>query len=63
MDKIKRKTPAIRYAGRRKDVVWLQPSLIAEVEYRAWTDDGKLPHTSYKGLREAQDEAIIYEMD
>ncbi|TCB17802.1 hypothetical protein E0J18_12030 [Rhizobium leguminosarum bv. viciae] len=42
MDRIKRKTPPIHYAGRRKDVVWLQPTLISEIEYRAWTDDGKL---------------------
>ncbi|AHF83711.1 ATP-dependent DNA ligase [Rhizobium leguminosarum bv. trifolii WSM1689] len=62
MDKIKRKTPAIKYVGRRKNVVWLQPTLIAEIEYRAWTDDGKLRHSSYKGLREVQDNAEVYEV-
>ncbi|UFW80051.1 non-homologous end-joining DNA ligase [Rhizobium sp. SU303] len=63
MDRIKRKTPAIKYVGRRKNVVWLQPTLIAEIEYRAWTDDGQLRHSSYKGLREVQDNAAIYEME
>ncbi|MGO7576619.1 non-homologous end-joining DNA ligase [Rhizobium ruizarguesonis] len=62
MERIKRKTPPIAYAGGRKDVVWLQPTLIAEIEYRAWTDDGKLRHASFKGLREVQDNAEIYEI-
>ncbi|WP_027682675.1 non-homologous end-joining DNA ligase [Rhizobium leguminosarum] len=63
MDKIKRKTPPLHYAGRRKDLVWLQPTLIAEIEYRAWTDDGKLRHSSFKGLREVQDNAAVYEVE
>ncbi|NEJ04318.1 ATP-dependent DNA ligase [Rhizobium leguminosarum] len=62
MDKIKRKTPPLHYAGRRKDVVWLQPTLIAEIEYRAWTDDAKLRHSSFKGLRAVQDNAAVYEV-
>ncbi|NLS07665.1 hypothetical protein HGP14_30870 [Rhizobium sp. P32RR-XVIII] len=40
----------------------MKPTLIAEIEYRAWTDDGKLRHASYKGLREEQDEAAIYQL-
>ncbi|WP_369598559.1 hypothetical protein [Sinorhizobium meliloti] len=24
--------------------------LVAEVEYRTWTDDGKLRHASFKGI-------------
>ncbi|TAU98181.1 ATP-dependent DNA ligase [Rhizobium leguminosarum] len=63
MDRIKRKTPAAPYAGRRKDVVWLQPTLIAEIEYRTWTDDHKLRHASFKGLREVQDNAAVYEVE
>ena len=46
-----------------KAIVFAQPTLIAEIEYRAWTDDGKRRHASYKGLREAQDNAAIYEID
>jgi bifunctional non-homologous end joining protein LigD len=63
MERIKQKTPPIAYAGGRRDVVWLQPTLIAEIEYRAWTDDGKLRHASFKGLREAQDNADVYEIE
>jgi bifunctional non-homologous end joining protein LigD len=37
--------------------------LIAEIEYRAWTDDGKLRHASCKGLREVQDNAAVYEIE
>ncbi|MBY2996736.1 ATP-dependent DNA ligase [Rhizobium leguminosarum] len=62
MDKIIRKTPPLRYTGARKNVVWLQPILIAEIECRAWTDDGKLRHASYKGLREVQDNAAVYKV-
>jgi bifunctional non-homologous end joining protein LigD len=35
------KTPAVTL--KRKRAVFTEPVLIAEVEYRAWTDDGKLP--------------------
>jgi len=62
MDRIKRKTPPIQYAGRRNDVVWLRPTLIAEIEYRAWTDDRKLRHSSFKGLRQVQDNAAVYQL-
>lgn len=61
MDKIK--ASAVKYSGRRKNVVWIKPALVAEVEYRAWTHDGKLRHASYKGLREVQDNAEVYEID
>ncbi len=61
MDKLtwKRKTPPVAYSGRRT-VTWVQPTLIAEIEYRAWTADGKLRHAAYKGLREHQDNADVY---
>jgi bifunctional non-homologous end joining protein LigD len=37
MDKTQQKSPPIEYAGRRKDRVWVQPTLIAEIQYCAWT--------------------------
>ncbi len=61
MDKIK--APAAKYSGRRKNVVWIKPALVAEVEYRAWTHDGKARHASYKGLREVQKNAAAHEID
>ncbi len=62
LDRIKRKTPPVKYEGRRKNLVWVQPTLIAEIEYRAWTHDGKLRHASYKRLREVQDNAAVCEI-
>jgi len=39
------------------------PELVAEIEFRAWTDDGKLRHASFKGLRDEADEASVYRLD
>ncbi len=36
----------------RKGVHWVQPSLVAQVEYRGWTHDKLLRHASFKGIRE-----------
>ncbi len=33
-------------------VRFVQPSTVAEVEFRAWTGDGHLRHASYRGIRE-----------
>ncbi|TBC42734.1 hypothetical protein ELH31_02675 [Rhizobium ruizarguesonis] len=41
---------------------WIKPKLVAEIEYQAWTHDGKLRHASYRGLRDA-DNAAVYEME
>jgi bifunctional non-homologous end joining protein LigD len=57
LDRLKTKRPAV--AVDRQGVVFAQPTLIAEIEYRAWADDGKLRHASYKGLRDVQDNAAI----
>jgi bifunctional non-homologous end joining protein LigD len=61
LDKLK--TSKLPVDLKRKGVVWVQPSLIAEIEYRAWTDDGKLRHASYKGIREEQDNAAVYRLE
>ncbi|MNV52092.1 ATP-dependent DNA ligase [compost metagenome] len=58
----RKKTPPVSYRGRR-NVVWLQPTLIAEIEFRQITPDKKLRHAAYKGLRERQDNADVYHMD
>jgi bifunctional non-homologous end joining protein LigD len=58
----KQKLPPVPYSGNRQ-AIWLQPTLIAEIEYRAWTTDGKLRHPAYKGLREVQDNADVYRIE
>jgi bifunctional non-homologous end joining protein LigD len=35
-----------------KDVKWIEPKLVADVEYRGWSADGMLRQASFKGLRE-----------
>ncbi|TAV44979.1 non-homologous end-joining DNA ligase [Rhizobium leguminosarum] len=61
MDKLIIGKPAID-TGRKRNAVFVRPELVAEIEYRAWTQDGKLRHASYKGLRERQDDAAVYEI-
>ena len=36
----------------KAEVTWLKPKLVAEVTYRASTNDGSMRHPSFKGLRE-----------
>ncbi|CUX66126.1 ATP-dependent DNA ligase [Agrobacterium tumefaciens str. Kerr 14] len=64
LDRLRRKRnqPPAPYFG-KVDIVWVEPTLIAEIEFRAWTGDGKLRHASYKGLRERQDNADVYKLD
>ncbi len=41
---------------------WVRPELVAEVEFTAWTRDGRLRHPSYKGLRpDLQPEQVVRE--
>ncbi|MDE1995412.1 MAG: non-homologous end-joining DNA ligase [Rhizobiaceae bacterium] len=63
LDRLVTKKPPVAIEGRRPDVVWVEPTLIAEIEYRAFTHDGKLRHASYKGLREVQDNAAVFKID
>ncbi len=37
---------------RKGEVVWVEPQLVAEVEFTEWTRDGRLRHPIYKGLRD-----------
>jgi bifunctional non-homologous end joining protein LigD len=37
---------------RKSDVIWVEPKLVAQVEFAEWTHDGRLRAPSYKGLRE-----------
>lgn len=61
IDKLKVKKSVVDVKG--KDVVHTNPTLIVEIEYRAWTLDQKLRHPSYKGIRDRQDNADIYRLD
>ncbi len=61
LDTIKEDKPPV--ALRRKGAVFVRPLLVAEVEYRAWTEDEKLRHPSFKGIRERADDATIFSLE
>jgi bifunctional non-homologous end joining protein LigD len=57
---LERETPPFREVPkmpkvRKGDVVWIEPKLVAEVEFVEWTHDGRLRAPSYKGLRDDKD--------
>ena len=37
---------------RKSDVIWVEPQLVAQVEFAEWTHDGRLRAPSYKRLRD-----------
>ena len=39
-------------AEARRGAVYVEPSLVCEIEFSEWTDDGRLRHPSFQGLRE-----------
>lgn len=61
LDAIPAKRPPV--ALKRKGAIFSEPLLVAEVEYRAWTQDGKLRHPSFKGARALDEETKVYEIN
>jgi bifunctional non-homologous end joining protein LigD len=43
-----------------RDCRWVQPRLLAEVEYIEITPDGLIRHPSFKGLREDKDATEVH---
>lgn len=60
LDKLR--TPKPPFPLKYKGAHWISPELPAEIEFRGWTDDGKLRHASFKGLREEAEMGEIYEL-
>ncbi len=58
-----REKPAVVDAPRERDVTWLAPRLVAQIAFGEWTDDRKLRHPVFLGLRDdkAPSEVMIPE--
>jgi bifunctional non-homologous end joining protein LigD len=42
-------------AGEWRTIHWVQPMLLCEVAFTEWTEDGRIRHPSFQGLREDKD--------
>lgn len=46
-------------AEAKRGAVFVEPKMVAEVEFRAWTADGNVRHASFRGIREDKPAAEI----
>lgn len=52
LESLRRNDPPFRNPPREKTNRWVEPQLVAEVEFANWTDEGLLRQASFIGLRE-----------
>lgn len=51
LDKDRVREPVAVDARPRRDAVWVKPRHVAQVHFTEWTEDGRLRHPVYEGLR------------
>lgn len=56
---LERETPPFVDLTRMKDAHWAEPELVANIAFTEWTDDGKLRHPRFEGLRPDKDPAAV----
>lgn len=61
LDEMKTAVPSAQ-GIKGKKYVFVEPKLVAEVTFGAWTHDGKLRHTSFKGTREPADHSEVFDL-
>ncbi len=62
MEKLERKTsPFDRGDPSKKGVHFITPKLVCEVAFSEWTQDNKLRHPRYKGLRRDKQEEDVHQ--
>lgn len=61
MKKLKRKAMPFADVPRpqRRDATWIEPELVAEVDFTEMTDDGHVRHGAFLGLREDKEAAVV----
>jgi bifunctional non-homologous end joining protein LigD len=52
MRRLERATPPFVDPPRMKDVTWIAPRLVAQVQFTEWTADGLLRQPVFLGLRD-----------
>jgi ATP-dependent DNA ligase len=48
-------SPFDRWNPPHREVHWVKPKLVAEIGFGDWTEDGRLRHPRYLGLRDDKD--------
>ncbi|PRW64029.1 ATP dependent DNA ligase [Actinopolyspora mortivallis] len=59
LDRLERRDGPFAEEPEANEVRWVEPRLVVSVAFTEWTEDGKLRHPSYQGLREDKDPADV----